>query len=418
MSVEDYDALACRVLGLYHPALGRNSDVTVGSFCIPAHPEVFDALAEQRFQITHETLFGSNEFQEELSEEELYDVLYQQAPPTLSVFLDHTSKMPEFARDYSRYKAEYDQYIAAFNAIEDMMEREHPGITRKGESYAYQTLSGKCAGEYKHHTGLNVHTLAAKAEKLASQLKQKYNGFITMYYRDYWDKNRFDNSPSGYLKHMVENYPNFGQMLLRNVPLFVPSEARKRHTYIVGATGSGKSELIKLLANGDIQSGEASVVMVDPHGDLVQQLSKLSSLFSNPADAERLIYIDPFLHGDHTPVINPLDCDGTTTQEREVIAGQLVNAFEELLKGSAGSSLTLNMRTLLKPCLLVLLDKLDSTLADLQAFMHDDRNDYWINLGLQSPRQSVRAFFENEFANVSFHQSKESIRNKLQLLFN
>ncbi len=53
--------------------------------------------------------------------------------------------------------------------------------------------------------------------------------------------------------------------------VFIRDEDRKRHVYIIGQTGTGKSELMMWLALQDIQRGEG-VAVIDPHGTDVQAL--------------------------------------------------------------------------------------------------------------------------------------------------
>jgi hypothetical protein len=49
---------------------------------------------------------------------------------------------------------------------------------------------------------------------------------------------------------------------------FSSREDRRRHFYIIGQTGTGKSSLLKEMIRQDIQNGEG-VAVVDPHGDLI-----------------------------------------------------------------------------------------------------------------------------------------------------
>lgn len=70
-------------------------------------------------------------------------------------------------------------------------------------------------------------------------------------------------------------------------------EDRRRHTYIIGKTGTGKSEFLKDLALQDIRAGHG-VAVIDPHGDLVEDLLQLMPseraedvIYFNPADTER-----------------------------------------------------------------------------------------------------------------------------------
>jgi hypothetical protein len=49
------------------------------------------------------------------------------------------------------------------------------------------------------------------------------------------------------------------------------SEQRVRHTYVVGASGTGKSTLLLNLIIQDIENGEG-VAVLDPHGDRIEQI--------------------------------------------------------------------------------------------------------------------------------------------------
>ncbi len=52
---------------------------------------------------------------------------------------------------------------------------------------------------------------------------------------------------------------------------FATREDRKRHFYIIGQTGTGKTSLLKEMIRQDIENGEG-VAVVDPHGELVEQV--------------------------------------------------------------------------------------------------------------------------------------------------
>jgi hypothetical protein len=75
--------------------------------------------------------------------------------------------------------------------------------------------------------------------------------------------------------------------------IYMSLDDRRRHTYIIGKTGTGKSEFLKDMALQDIQSGQG-VAVIDPHGDLVEDLLQLMPperaedvIYFNPADTER-----------------------------------------------------------------------------------------------------------------------------------
>ena len=75
-----------------------------------------------------------------------------------------------------------------------------------------------------------------------------------------------------------------------NFANLIPVAERYKHTYITGMTGSGKSELLKVLIMGDILRENGSIILLEPHGDLAQSVTKLVK------DKSRLVYITQLSH--------------------------------------------------------------------------------------------------------------------------
>jgi hypothetical protein len=76
-------------------------------------------------------------------------------------------------------------------------------------------------------------------------------------------------------------------------PVYLSEDDRRRHMYIIGKTGTGKTEFLKDLIMQDINSGKGLCFM-DPHGDAVRDILKLipperaeDVIYFNPADTER-----------------------------------------------------------------------------------------------------------------------------------
>jgi hypothetical protein len=69
--------------------------------------------------------------------------------------------------------------------------------------------------------------------------------------------------------------------------VYTSEEDRRRHIYIIGKTGTGKSELLKDMILQDIRAGKG-VCLIDPH-DTVEKLLELIP----PERAEDVIYFDP-----------------------------------------------------------------------------------------------------------------------------
>jgi hypothetical protein len=70
-------------------------------------------------------------------------------------------------------------------------------------------------------------------------------------------------------------------------PVYVSDKDRERHMYIVGRTGTGKTELLKTMLLQDIREGRG-VCLIDPH-DLAEDILG----YIPPERAEDVIYFDP-----------------------------------------------------------------------------------------------------------------------------
>ncbi|MBI2019473.1 type IV secretory system conjugative DNA transfer family protein [Candidatus Daviesbacteria bacterium] len=81
-----------------------------------------------------------------------------------------------------------------------------------------------------------------------------------------------------------------GKSVFRGVerPVYLSEDDRRKHMYIIGRTGTGKSELLKTLMLQDILAGKG-LCFIDPHGDAAEELLQLIP----PQRAEDVIYFDP-----------------------------------------------------------------------------------------------------------------------------
>jgi hypothetical protein len=70
-------------------------------------------------------------------------------------------------------------------------------------------------------------------------------------------------------------------------PVYITDDDRRRHIYIIGKTGTGKTELLRDLILQDIYAGRG-VCLIDPH-DLAEDLLN----YIPPERAEEVIYFDP-----------------------------------------------------------------------------------------------------------------------------
>ena len=91
-----------------------------------------------------------------------------------------------------------------------------------------------------------------------------------------------------------EKIPSSGLYLGRSVfrgverLVYLSADDRRRHMYIIGRTGTGKSELLKSMMLQDILAGKG-LCFIDPHGDAAEEMLELIP----PQRAEDVIYFDP-----------------------------------------------------------------------------------------------------------------------------
>ncbi len=106
---------------------------------------------------------------------------------------------------------------------------------------------------------------------------------------------------------------------------------RRRHTYIIGKSGTGKTTLIANMAIDDIRKGKG-VAVVDPHGDLSKTIldyipsSRVNDVcYFNPSDPD---FIYP---------LNVLEVHDES--QRELVASGVVSIFKKLYGNSWGPRL-------------------------------------------------------------------------------
>lgn len=108
--------------------------------------------------------------------------------------------------------------------------------------------------------------------------------------------------------------------ITRNI--FVGQDDRRRHFYIIGKTGTGKSQLLEEMVMQDIHAGNGLAV-VDPHGDLIQGILERMP----PERAEDVIYFDP-ADTDRPMGLNMLDAK--TEEQKHFVVTSIVGLMYKL----------------------------------------------------------------------------------------
>ncbi len=183
----------------------------------------------------------------------------------------------------------------------------------------------------------------------------------------------------------------------------IKTDDRRRHMYVVGSTGMGKSEFLKNMAIQDIEEGRGLAYM-DPHGDAAEALIN----FIPKNRIKDVIYFDP---ADLTFPIAFNVLEKVEYEYRHLIASGLLGVFKKLWGAEAWSG---RMEYILNNTILALLEYPDSTLLGINRLMSSKEYRKKIVDNLKDP--IVKAFWTEEFAKYSDKFASEAtaaIQNKV-----
>ncbi len=104
--------------------------------------------------------------------------------------------------------------------------------------------------------------------------------------------------------------------------VYIQDDDRRRHMYIIGKTGTGKTELLKDLIMQDIREGRGLCFM-DPHGDAIEDILKMIP----PERAEDVIYFDP---ADEERPIGLNLLEAVSEQQMHFVSSAIINLMYKL----------------------------------------------------------------------------------------
>lgn len=196
----------------------------------------------------------------------------------------------------------------------------------------------------------------------------------------------------------------FGQTNYRNQMrrFGIKTDDRRRHMYVIGKTGMGKTTIMENMVLSDIYAGHG-VGVVDPHGDFAEKIiDHIPSWRLND-----VVYLNP------ADVDNPIGFNILEVKNEEqahLVAGGLMGTFKKIWPDVWSS----RMEYILNNTLLALLDYPGSTLLGVNRLLSDKEYRKRVVRQLKDP--VIRAFWRDEFANYDDRYAKEAvapIQNKI-----
>jgi hypothetical protein len=104
--------------------------------------------------------------------------------------------------------------------------------------------------------------------------------------------------------------------------VFITDDDRRRHMYIIGKTGTGKSEFLKEMILQDIENGKG-VCAIDPHGEFVEDILQLMP----PERADDVIYFNP---SDLTRPMGLNMMEAESEEQRHFVVGSVIGLMYKL----------------------------------------------------------------------------------------
>jgi len=175
----------------------------------------------------------------------------------------------------------------------------------------------------------------------------------------------------------------------------IKEDDRRRHMYVIGKTGMGKSNLLENMAIQDVQN-DKGVCVVDPHGEFAEKIVKIipskrtnDLVYFNPADSEFPIAFN---------ILESVEED-----KKNLVASGMMGVFKKIWPDVWSS----RMEYILNNTILALLDYPGSTMLGVNRMMSDSDFRKRVYPKIKDP--VVKSFWLNEFDKWDDRFRKEAV---------
>lgn len=190
-----------------------------------------------------------------------------------------------------------------------------------------------------------------------------------------------------------------GKSIYRGIvrPVYVERDDRRRHSYIIGKTGTGKTEFLKTMIMQDIQNGEGLAV-IDPHGDLIEDVLRLIP----PKRAEEVILFDP------SDVERPMGfnmLEAQTEQQKHFVVNSIIGLMYKLFDPNKTGIIGPRFEHAVRNAMLTVMYEPGSTFIEVVRILTDPAFVQELLPKVQDP--IIRRYWTDQIAQTSdFHKSE------------
>ncbi|MDO8619584.1 MAG: DUF87 domain-containing protein [Candidatus Daviesbacteria bacterium] len=200
-----------------------------------------------------------------------------------------------------------------------------------------------------------------------------------------------------------DKIPTSGLYLGRSVfrgqtrPVYISESDRRRHMYVIGRTGTGKSELLKSLMLQDIYAGKG-LCFIDPHGDAAEEMLSLIP----PQRADDVIYFDP---SDTERPFGMNMLEAFTEEQKHFVVASIIGLMYKLFDPNKTGIIGPRFEHGVRNAMLTVMSKAGSTFIEVVRVMTDP--EYVKELLPIVTDPVVRRYWTDQIAQTSdFHKSE------------
>ena len=178
--------------------------------------------------------------------------------------------------------------------------------------------------------------------------------------------------------------------------IYIGDKDRARHMYIIGKTGTGKSELLMDMILQDIRAGKG-VCFIDPH-DSVEKLLE----YIPPERAEDVIYFNP-ADTDRPMGLNMLEA--RTEEEKQFVASSIINLMYKLYDPHKTGIIGPRFEHAIRNAMMTVMVEPGATFIEIVRVMTDPKFLQELLPKVEDPM--VRRYWTDQIAQTSdFHKSE------------
>lgn len=180
-------------------------------------------------------------------------------------------------------------------------------------------------------------------------------------------------------------------------PVHMSLDDRRRHMYIIGKTGTGKSEFLKDMIMQDIR-GKQGLAVIDPHGDLIEDILPMIP----PERAEDVVLFDP---SDTKRPMGFNMLEAQTEEQKHFVVTSIIGLMYKLFDPNKTGIIGPRFEHAIRNAMLTVMYEEGSTFVEVVRVLTDSAYVQELLPKVQDP--IVRRYWTDQIAQTSdFHKSE------------